>query len=406
MNRSLVLLVSLLFFKSTSAQNGCTDPVANNYNTGATINDGTCTYDSTFLSTHFIGTLTPFAHESSGLVFTDGQMWTHNDSGNPPQLFKIDTATGQLLQTVYVDNYANNDWEDIAADSAYIYVGDFGNNNGDRTNLRILKILKSDIGTDTLVHVNAQAINFSYADQIDFTPSSNTDYNCEALIAIKDSLYIFTKQGNLQTHCYRLPKTPGTYSVSPYTGYNIKGRVTGAAYDEKTNTVALIGYEHLTTNSFIWLLYGFQGDMFFDANKRKFQIGDANTIWQTEGIEFVSDTELFISCESLLNTPAGLYTTVISNKRNTTNIAELTTQDDALNIYPNPTTDAVNVQCSLPIKQIELINATGTIISTYQYPAAQNKVSIDTKNTQLIAGAYLLKIVTSNGSFYKKLIRY
>ena len=103
--------------------------------------------------------------ESSGLVFTDGKLWTHNDRGGFPWIFNIDTSTCKIKQTVVVDNFPNVDWEDITADSTHIYIGDFGNNYGMRKDLKILIIEKSDIGNKPIVHVNAKAINFIYRDQ-------------------------------------------------------------------------------------------------------------------------------------------------------------------------------------------------------------------------------------------------
>ena len=83
--------------------------------------------------------------ESSGLCYTDGNLWTFGDSGNPNEIFKIDSSTGIILQTVQIDNFPNIDWEDITADSSFIYIGDFGNNNGNRTDLKIIRIKKTDL---------------------------------------------------------------------------------------------------------------------------------------------------------------------------------------------------------------------------------------------------------------------
>ena len=41
-----------------------------------------------------------------------------------------------------VNKEENVDWEDITQDETHIYIADFGNNNGNRTDLKIYKILK------------------------------------------------------------------------------------------------------------------------------------------------------------------------------------------------------------------------------------------------------------------------
>ena len=294
---------------SSNAQTGCPDPEAANYNSKAKQNDGSCIYPLTHVSPNLKSSFSSGISESSGIVFTNGKLWTHNDAGNPPIIFSVEPSTGKTIQTVYIDNYPNNDWEDITADSNSIYICDCGNNNGTRTNLKILKITKTDIGNAAIVHVNAKAISYSYSDQANFTESKTHNFDCESLITIGNSLYIFTKdRGDLQTRVYRLSKMPGEYIVSPYTGFNVNGLITGAAYDPVEKEVALIGYFKGHTNSFMWLLNDFKSDSFFSGNKRRIEIGNGGE-WQTEGICYDSTGKLFISCEKSGNINSSLFIT-------------------------------------------------------------------------------------------------
>jgi hypothetical protein len=268
-------ILTLLINFSALSQSGCTDPAANNYNSSAITNDGSCTYNVTNMTVHAKGSVADSVPECSGLIFTNGMMWTHNDSGNPNNIYKVDTANGTILQTVKITNFPNVDWEDITADTNYIYVSDAGNNNGTRTDLKILKIDKLQFLSSTLTAVNAtaQAINFSYSDQTSFVSSSTNNFDCESIISIGNSLYIFTKdRGDMQTRVYKLSKTPGTYTVSPYTSYNVNGLITGADYNPQTNEVALIGYKTSHLNSFMYFLNDFTGDNFFSGNKRRIKI--------------------------------------------------------------------------------------------------------------------------------------
>src|SRR3954452_118827 len=72
--------------------------------------------------------------ESSGIVASrahPGIFWTHNDSGNPPELFAI-TREGKEVRTYKVDA-KNIDWEDIALDEkGRLLIADTGNNQHDR----------------------------------------------------------------------------------------------------------------------------------------------------------------------------------------------------------------------------------------------------------------------------------
>ena len=253
-------------------------------------------------------TLPTLLKESSGLCYTDGQLWTFGDSGNPNAIYKIDSATGAILQTVTIANFPNVDWEDITADSSYIYVGDFGNNYGNRTDLRILRIKKSDIVSgEAFVTLQADAISFSYADQTDFSANENTNFDCEALAAIQGSLYIFTKdQADLQTRCYRLADTPGVYSLSPVAQFNSGGKITAAAYNPASGELALLGYMNKKIRSFIWLMHDYPGDRFFSGMVQRFNIGSQRD-WQTEGLDYISGSRLMMSCETSTSHLASLY---------------------------------------------------------------------------------------------------
>ena len=81
---------------------------------------------------------------TSGLILLNGKIITHNDSGILPNLYEIDSLTGLISRTIHVSNAQNVDWEDITADDNYIYIGDFGNNNGTRTDLKIYRISQND----------------------------------------------------------------------------------------------------------------------------------------------------------------------------------------------------------------------------------------------------------------------
>ena len=152
--------------------------------------------------------------ESSGLLYLNNTLITHNDSANSNELYDIDESNGNVLRTVTISNATNVDWEDLTHDDTYIYIGDFGNYQGDRTNLRVYRVAITDYFSST--NVSADIINFNYSDQTDFTPNPlATNYDAEGLIHYNNNLYVFSKNwidGN--TNIYELPKTIGSHSIS------------------------------------------------------------------------------------------------------------------------------------------------------------------------------------------------
>lgn len=183
-------------------------------------------------------------NETSGLIRLDNKLITHLDSDGANALFELDTLTGDILRTVYVSNASNIDWEDITLDDSFIYIADFGNNNGARTNLRVYKIAINDYLLTSNDSVIADTISFSYNNQTDFTVgSNNTDFDAEGIISYQDSLYIFSKNW-LSNTCdvYALSKIPGHYSISKVDSFDSQGLITGASFDPQEDKLFLCGY--------------------------------------------------------------------------------------------------------------------------------------------------------------------
>lgn len=89
----------------------------------------------------------PPLDEISGItasINNPGYYWVHNDSGNSPNLFMLDSL-GNLVATYRVTS-GNRDWEDIACvinpndGKSYIYIGDIGDNNAIRPNIKVIEI--------------------------------------------------------------------------------------------------------------------------------------------------------------------------------------------------------------------------------------------------------------------------
>jgi len=182
-------------------------------------------------------------NESSGIIFYNNRIISHNDSGNPPYLYEMDSISNTILRTIHIINANNNDWEAIAQDNNYIYVGDFGNNRGNRTDLKIYRVSKNNYNNS--ISVQADIINFSYENQTDFSVNNQTNFDAEAMIIKQNSIWIFTKNhGDLRTNVYEIPKTPGNYIAHLIYTFDVNCLITAASYNQASNVLLLIGYDY------------------------------------------------------------------------------------------------------------------------------------------------------------------
>jgi hypothetical protein len=252
---------------------------------------------------NFITNLPGEINETSGLLFINGQLWTLNDSGNKPEIYQIDSTNGNVLRTIVISNAVNTDWESMAQDDSNVYIGDFGNNAGNRTNLRILKIAKNDITNPENDSVKADYIYFVYPDQTQFPTAVNkNNFDCEAFIFCNDSLHLFSKDWvDQQTRHYVIPAEPGRYKARLVEKFQADGLITDASINAKGNIV-LLGYKNTVARSyicFVWLLSGYKGSLFFSGRKHRLALGSALHLGQTEGIVLKNDNTGWISSESI-----------------------------------------------------------------------------------------------------------
>ncbi len=293
----LIIGISLLGANCYSQSSGCTDPQAKNFNPAATVNDGSCGYPNTDSNPPFLYTLSNKLSENSTLVYLNKKLWTINDSGGLPVLYALDTASGQIVQEVTVTNAINVDWEELAIDEDYMYIGDIGNNIGNRNDLGIYKILIDDLPISGNGTVTSTHITYVYPDQKNSGIRISHNFDCEAFITADDSLYLFSKnREDQQTKLYRLPKQPGDYVADLITSFNVNGLITGADYNATDNEIVLVGYSQNFFTPFVWLLFDFESNNFFSGNKRRIDFPNLTTI-QTEGICYLERKNLMISAE-------------------------------------------------------------------------------------------------------------
>ena len=236
--------------------------------------------------------------ETSGLFFHNGLLWTHNDSGGKPILFGMDTTTFAVVQRITLGHARNKDWEDVCTDGETVFVGNIGNNKGKRKGLKIYTFPLSSIPAEGDATIEVDSILFRFADQTNFEKRKVHDFDCEAMFATDDHLYLFSKGwATGTTRLYRLPKTPGQYVAEVVNSFDSKGLVTGADYDRKNNILVLVGYANQKVwEPFIYLIFDFDEHGNQLANHR-FELINYHAM-QTEGITFFKEGRCFVSAET------------------------------------------------------------------------------------------------------------
>lgn len=244
--------------------------------------------------------------EVSGMILWDGYFVGHNDSGGLPELYLMDTLTGKIRRTLRIENAKNVDWEDIAHDKDFIYVGDFGNNIGNRKDLCIYRIQKSLIPKNGDATLTAERIHFQWELQTSFEPARHQhNFDCEAMICYHDRLVLFTKNwGDHRTSVYSLPKEPGHHKAIHHLDFPVDGLVTGADYHAGEERLLLCGYKNYIP--LLWMIDGFNTVDLKGWNVLRFDLDDRFGA-QTEGVCLGSGRYAYISAERTPLHPAHVY---------------------------------------------------------------------------------------------------
>lgn len=245
-------------------------------------------------------------NEISGMVADGKNLWAITDKPKAV-IYKLN-ADGKVVQEINVKNAKATDVEAVTKDQNYLYVGDLGDNEGNREERQIIKVAKSAIGTDKNTEVNGEIITFRFSDDIMVDKKKKNNYDCEALLSFGDFLYIFTKRRtDLQTELFSLPKTAGSYVAQLVGIFNSKGLVTDASINKQNNEVALTGYNKGHKYPFILLFSNFQGNNFYSGKMSRIELADKPWDWQIESITYNDYGEIYFACEETKEVQSTLY---------------------------------------------------------------------------------------------------
>lgn len=156
----------------------------------------------------------PAISELSGIAKSntyDDVYWVHNDSGDTPRLFALDSEWQVIIPSflsgqfhgeevegnkqpwpgLSVELAANLDWEDITIADDTIYIADMGNNGNARRDLGVY-VLTEPNPRATFRARPLQFIPVRYPDQSSFPPPL-WHFDSEAIFAFEGALYFLTK---------------------------------------------------------------------------------------------------------------------------------------------------------------------------------------------------------------------
>lgn len=175
--------------------------------------------------------------ETSGLFCEVEGMYSLNDSGNAPVIYRINYQ-GDITERTRLP-LTNRDWEAITADSTSFYIADVGNNKGKREKVEVHKVSRrntNDITTFTLKYAgNNASSNIPYAH----------DFDSEAMVKYGNELLLFSKSWRTGiTHVYKVNEGEIEQTISPFASIEgLPGVVTGVDFDRHQGKFVITGYK-------------------------------------------------------------------------------------------------------------------------------------------------------------------
>lgn len=192
--------------------------------------------------------------EISGIVKSrnsNNTFWIHNDSGDQPRLFALD-STGNFIQSERYKNYegisiagtTNVDWEDVAVDDkGNIIIADIGNNGNDRKDLVLYFIPEPSPTASNTTFL--KKIFIKYPDQKAFPDKTDLNYDSEAIFIADGRVHILSKnRSDTFTKLYRVDKQAADeINVLTFLDkFNVDGQVTAADASGDGKRLLLITY--------------------------------------------------------------------------------------------------------------------------------------------------------------------
>ena len=264
--------------------------------------------------------------ESSGLAVSrtqPGVLWSHNDSGDGPNLYAMDPS-GRLLAVIRVANAAAVDWEDMSSGPCpasllataplegptCLYLADIGDNDGVRKELTVYVVVEPLLATTggKPPTIEAQAFRYRYPDGPHDSEAFAVSPNGDVTIVTKGrsgtidffgisaaSVAAALTSGELLTAEHR-----GDTGIEP--NQRIGRHVTGAAVSPDGMTLAVRTYYEVFFFGAVHA--GPEGSRWRNLG-RPCSLGDAEP--QGEAIDYLDEETLLLTSERSRGRPGTIH---------------------------------------------------------------------------------------------------
>lgn len=323
---------------------------------------------------------------TSSLFFMNGEYWTCNDHGELV-LYAIDTIQATLRDSIPLQA-SFRDMEEVSQDANYLYLGDFGNNQGTRDDLRVLRVRKTSLGLPDLLF---DTISFSFPAHDD---SRARDFDCEAFLVTDTAIFLFTKQWEGQNCAiYAIPNMPGMHVARYVDSLSTAGLVTGLSYQPERGLLVLVGYSTVC-KPFVYLMTHVVGCRFSQANCERIQLSNPigtqiESIATTDGLHYYLTSEYLH--QMIITRQQTLFELDLSEQLAGylgTDAASFSAEKTAC-LVPNPTSELITIVNVLP-RQVEVYDLTGRMVLSVEQ---SDRIDL----TPLPKGTYMAVLTLPDG---------
>jgi len=302
--------------------------------------------------------------EISGMVRIQGKYWALNDGGNPAVLYQFDTINGNIIDSTKFSNASNIDWEELQANDSFVFIGDFGNNNGTRKDLRIFRFPIAHLG---MQNVTVDTLSFLYKNQKTFDTDIFTIYDAEAMLASKDTIWLLSKsKADAKLRIYPLPAKPGNYSLKAIDSLDLNFWVCGVS--KLNHSILLVGYQYNITSGVLPWLATFDADFKSNLKQQPITLSLAK---QLESAIYLNSTTYLLASEKSNGDEATVYAYKKPNSTNK-NIAINT-----IKLFPNPSRKYIDISIGKKKNvELEITDSSGKWLKSIQLNAPNTRIDL------------------------------